>query len=470
MGPTDRSMPRTISPAEVEQILKSGKLDDLVGIVEDAFIECKAAVYQLSTDAEKLEFAKDVSGLANARGGVILLGCRTEKNPRFYGDVIVEVRPFVQNLVNPHDYQNVIRSWIYPGLEAEVDWYPSDTDQTRGIIGIIVRERTTEGRPFVVTKILDSCGKTLGAMLGYFERRRDTVPAMSAQELRHRLKDGLNFSTLDRRLENIEGALSALRPQPTPVLPSIDAKALQKRIDAARVAAELQESPNFVLAGMPLGPTDIPDLFLSNSEVVQLLNQPPKLRQNGFDLEAGAAATIVRGELRRSVVPGYKLLEFWQDGVLILVTRGDNGFLAWGDPSHSGRLTINTWVLVESTFLFGQLFTKLMEHSNPVPTHVRLYLVLGRMTVSGLPCLLEPYVRKPNHAYLTPGKVAPAESLSACCDCELGSTPPGVLAAALLSKLYVYFGFEADNVPLVDYAQRPPAVDPRFITGERQWN
>lgn len=460
-------MPKTISLNEAEVLLGSGKLDDLVGVVEDVHVECKGAPYQLTKEVDRMELAKDVSALANAKGGIILLGCRTEKVPTISGDVVAEIRPFSRDLVNPQDYLNVIKDWVYPGLEVEIDWFPMALDDTRGIIAMIVRERTTENRPFVVTKILDQSGKLPGTMLGYFERRRDTVPSTSVQELRDRLKDGIRFSAIDRRLENIEEMLSALKSKPTLIQPSLDPKALQKRIDTARLAVGLNGTPNYVLAAVPAPPTEIPSLFLSNSEVLQLLKTPPEIRQSGFDLDAGGTPEIVGAALRRSLIPGYKLLEFWQDGTLIFIARGDTDFLSWGNPSPSGRLTINSWVLVESALLFAQLLIKLMAHAVPTPAGALLHLILGNMTVNQLPCRLSRYAEKPNHYYDTPGKEAPEESVSVAAQCELGSAQSGIMAYLLLGKLYVTFGFDADKVPLVDYGVTPPAVNPCFITGER---
>ncbi len=89
------------------------------------------------------------------------------------------------------------------------------------------------------------------------------------------------------------------------------------------------------------------------------------------------------------------------------------------------------------------------------------------MTVNGLPCRLEPYAPRPLQARGS-GKEASADSLSVSTEHEIGNRRAGEIAYSLLRELYLRFGFEADRVPLVDYQVTPPAVDPRFITGERQ--
>lgn len=66
-------MPRFITLAEVAAILQSGDFTRLLGGLEDDHLECKSAPYNLDQEREKMELAKDVSALANADGGIILI-------------------------------------------------------------------------------------------------------------------------------------------------------------------------------------------------------------------------------------------------------------------------------------------------------------------------------------------------------------------------------------------------------------
>ncbi|NOT96228.1 MAG: ATP-binding protein, partial [Nitrospira sp.] len=68
---------KKLSLEDVQQILESGEFDSLIGTQEDDHLECKGEPYQLDINHAKLEFAKDVSALANAKGGIILIGVRT---------------------------------------------------------------------------------------------------------------------------------------------------------------------------------------------------------------------------------------------------------------------------------------------------------------------------------------------------------------------------------------------------------
>ena len=145
-------MTKNLTVEQIKAILDSGNFDELITAVEDEQIECKAAPYQLNEAHQKQELAKDVSGLANANGGVILIGVRTERNSTHFGDEINEIRPFPRNLVDPNQYQDIIRSWIYPALQqVDIRWFPSAVNQEEGIVAIIIPDQIMTWRPFLIS-------------------------------------------------------------------------------------------------------------------------------------------------------------------------------------------------------------------------------------------------------------------------------------------------------------------------------
>ena len=92
---------------ELNEILRSGKFNLIIGKVENDWFECKQAPYPLNNPKEKQELVKDVTGLANSTGGIILLGIRTEKSQVHFGDEVKEIRSFAQDLVNVENYHNI---------------------------------------------------------------------------------------------------------------------------------------------------------------------------------------------------------------------------------------------------------------------------------------------------------------------------------------------------------------------------
>ena len=115
------------------------------------------------------------------------------------------------------------------------------------------------------------------------------------------------------------------------------------RIIAAIKAAELNDGPSYALAAMPMDPVGVPMLFSSRqSDLAELLRSPPFLRNSGFDLRTGREPENIHGQLRRAVVPAWKILEFWRDGLAIFAANGGDDFLCWASreriPNIHSRL------------------------------------------------------------------------------------------------------------------------------------
>jgi hypothetical protein len=132
-------MPRVIPLAGATAILESGDFNPLLGGLEDDHLECKAAPYQLEEERGKMELAKDVSALANADGGIILIGVQTEEEPAYHGDIIRRIACFARDRVDFGQYQNVISDWVLPSIPGlGFQWYPSRANPNDGIVAVLI--------------------------------------------------------------------------------------------------------------------------------------------------------------------------------------------------------------------------------------------------------------------------------------------------------------------------------------------
>jgi len=125
--------------ADIVELLKQGLFDQLKGAKETAWLECKACPYLLDSEQQKMEFAKDVSSMANGEGGLFLLGARTIKSQLHQGEEISGVSPYNQDLVDPDRYHQVAEEWIYPRIPGlRITWCPSKADPKKGIFAVEV--------------------------------------------------------------------------------------------------------------------------------------------------------------------------------------------------------------------------------------------------------------------------------------------------------------------------------------------
>jgi hypothetical protein len=127
-------MPRFIEIEEITSILQSGDFTRLIGGLEDDRLECKSAPYDLTSDREKMECAKDVSSLANADGGIILIGVQTERDAANQGDIVRRIRCFARGRIDFTQYRNVLSEWVVPSMQGlRFEWHASTTNREEGI-------------------------------------------------------------------------------------------------------------------------------------------------------------------------------------------------------------------------------------------------------------------------------------------------------------------------------------------------
>jgi hypothetical protein len=103
----------------------------------------------------------------------------------------------------------------------------------------------------------------------------------------------------------------------------MDAKNLKgdqvdQRLEAAIEVAQLTDHSVFALTAKPWPDVRFTTLFAgSDTKLVHSFNHPLKLRSAGFSLEHDGSSRIVMGELRRALIPSWKILELWRDGLLV---------------------------------------------------------------------------------------------------------------------------------------------------------
>jgi hypothetical protein len=137
-----------LDPGVVADLIRGGRADLLVGQRESAWLEAKAQPYGLPAEEERFELAKDVASLANADGGLILIGAkrRTDRN----GDRLGPVTEIPLELFNTRSYRDTIRKWIYPRPEKVTTEVIAGSRSTHGLMLIEIPRQPEELKPFLV--------------------------------------------------------------------------------------------------------------------------------------------------------------------------------------------------------------------------------------------------------------------------------------------------------------------------------
>jgi hypothetical protein len=225
-------------------VLESGDFDQFVGTPETLDVEFKGAPYQVQHESQQFELAKDVSGLANSSGGVIIIGVRTERRADVAVDVATAVRPIERGLVDEQQYEAIIAEHVYPGLrELEVLFYPSATDANRGLVAIDVPAQPDVDKYFLIHRpVEEGVDRTPGWLVGISVRGIGQVAERRIGEIHTLINRGLSVGTqlgeLGERIGELAAGLAQVReivagpPQATAQTPADRLEALiEQRLD-----------------------------------------------------------------------------------------------------------------------------------------------------------------------------------------------------------------------------------------------
>jgi hypothetical protein len=452
----------------VKEILIKGEFERLIGGIECQDLECKLTPYRLLEPSQQRELAKDISSFANASGGLLLLGIRTEKSSFHSGDEIRKLHPFPEADIDFEVYKDVLDRWVYPAIKTiDCKWWPSKVNPQEGIASIRVPQQASSIRPFLITKTVEertsrngdkNPTKTLETLFGYVERRRDDNIPMSVIEMHARLKDGLNFHLLNNQLEEIREALEQTRRgQLTPVSSQPDViETLDQRIGLVVGELELGPThPTYVLAAIPSHEVQITSLFTSkDASVVRSLENPPQIRTSGFDLDVGgrAARIVPGGSRRRALEVKYRTLNLWEDGTLIFAADARD-FVCWRSLQKDEiPLRIQPLALIETVLLFCRLSKDILDQADPKPgdvsCEVHYVLELRNTRVGEVNCGLIPGPVGDEAWRFGQNIHRAAESkLRAKALWRSQDIHPGRIAYLLVASLYEQFGLDHEAIP-----------------------
>lgn len=221
------------------------------------------------------------------------------------------------------------------------------------------------------------------------------------------------------------------------------------RIADLRKAADLVLKPCFVLIARAAICFPATTLLSRSSNVVKLLASPPQLRANGFNLPSSMTPALYKGQARRIVKVGHAGLELWADGTLIAALGSQWIFQLRGEGQR-----INIKGLTESTYLFADLYTPLLQASahraSGIEYGAHLWDIPSNteaMSTKGLQVKLDQEEYSVTHVPL------------------LGEGPARN-AGEIMARLHASWGIEPDDMRYCNSENGAWAVDVNWLVGE----
>jgi hypothetical protein len=431
---------------QILTVLTAGDFDQFIGQAETETFECKRQPYQLGYDRDECELAKDVSSLANATGGFIIIGLHTERDDATFTDTVRRVGLLDRALIDPQRYENIINNWIVPGPRFAVQFYPTNADPNRGLFAIHVPEQPQSERPFLIARVVSDTDRRLEIVCGFAERKAASSQPTSVRDLHQFFRQGRQFSqAIAARFDALEARLTATRPAP-PVERDLDAI-----IERALDAVDMQTRRALTLTAYPTELTELRTIFQPQQpSIYWRLEHPPRPRRDGWDMATLDEARIIDGTFLRVQNGNRMLLELYRGGLFLFAGQAEAHFYCWGRRPDEPK--INSLALIEATLNFAEFYGLVVADMEPEPAEFQVEIDFRNLLKDGIPTFMMPdSIRDFNQQFGTgqhfnaPGAQA---RRSVLLQRELMLDGPAA-AYRIVREIYVWFGMNEQQIPYV---------------------
>jgi hypothetical protein len=400
----------------------------LLGVVESRELEFKMTAYRLDEDKGRVEFAKDVAGMANGGGGVIILGIQTERDPAVGRDKSVRIRPLAPGTCDLSQMEEVARSWIYPPFRTlEVREWPGPDGKM--LVSLHVSGFSDiGGLALVLGPGQPPDRRTIGAPV----RSESRVDYHTAAEIYDWIRRG-----------RLRGALG---PGPeSSTEPKGDADAQLERARVEFVEASATGAAVFWLQAWPDRPTRLERVF-DRDGVRGIFLDPPEHRPAGFNFWGMQPDVDAVGGIR---VAGGQNVALWITPSAVATLVVGQEYLTWAmeryDPEKKGPL-VNPAAVGEFVYEFVRMYSLLSPWC--YPPILQAFFRVGVLQATE-PLTLRLAEGRPRDFYRVRGRVAPKNDL-------VGTLGPVELlegeraqeiAALVLRRFYELFGWGREAIP-----------------------
>lgn len=351
--------------------LEQGEYESVLGTAESEEIDFKEAPYQLDSPRQKWELAKDIAGFANTRGGVIVIGYRTQRAEALLVDTATQHNPVPKARIIWDQYRQTIGRWVHPAVTGITPrWFPPDPAQGQGVFVIVVPAQDESSKYFVVSEMVRDDGSFPGAV-GIPHRQGDVIVWSKAETVHSLVREALWWR------------------HHGPGIPQLVAGDVQQALEEEEhlVAARSRSIeewagwtatiPFCALHAIPQGNGARPDDFYSDDGMKARLERPTVLRRDGFNILTGghtevlANGSLVRGTDRR-------VLWLSTGGFFSAAGRADDDFFGWyvNQGRQDGQsIALNPRVATEFVLEFCRFVHSELKPRWEGPWHLWLSMV-----------------------------------------------------------------------------------------------
>lgn len=418
-------------PEEILAALAEGKPRLLVGTAESSQIDFKIQPYSLDTDKGRWELAKDVAGLANFSGGVLVIGVRTEKTAGNFLEIAVDTRPVPVAMLNAERHYNIIRDLVRPAVVFNVTYYPDPDETAKGYMTIHV-EPLDEADRFALVRRMISVDDKLTESFGIPIRDGAQTRWLSGDEVYRYLRDGQRASkAILSTLANRNWLQHSLEP------PSAESPSSEDAIRRLISFKDWDDHPVLAWQSLPTRPVDLTKRMWGTQSISEALRNHPSLRGAGFNWSFMTEPTSFDDGVLAS--DGRHAIWVRENGTVTAATPvKQDDMLTWAMHNpEEGPYQLNVVALVEMTLEYYRLVDEfILPGTNTSYRHV----------ISTTRFAEEPGVILPS-APLTAIAVSYHDAARDIKRDFPGSSQPEHEAYEALTRLYASFRYGPQSIP-----------------------
>jgi hypothetical protein len=319
---------RVLLPSDVVQAVRTGNLTDLLDARETDQVDFKSTPYPLDSDRGKQDLAADVASLANAGGGVLVLGVQTSNHPNERVEVASAISGFQPGLVNEERYRKVLQDRVAP-LAKDIRFHYGDTERPAAkphqVAVIEVAPQHKYDKPFIVDRLVDDDDVRTTHAIGWPERSGD----------------GTYWHPKERIQQLIAGGLRPGVPGPPDTVDQTPAEELSV---AWTVAGIGEPTPRLAVQVIPVQPASSFEEFFGADR--EAFRQWRPLRGTGFGFDLGWHQPEANGNHLVATDTDAALV-LSRDGILSVVTGFETRGFMWNSPTPDELVQINPFALTE---------------------------------------------------------------------------------------------------------------------------
>jgi len=193
----------------IKSMLDSGELSKFINQNESAYFDAKSDNYKLDDPNGRYELAKDVSSFANALGGYIIIGLKTEHHEEEKVDYVSSMNLIKRDEFNNNKYEGIIDEYIYPNIQGiKIEWIEDDKQKGVGVGIIYVPKQEEDKKWYLISKVIEDNQDIKGIVFGMAKRNGQNSMPYSVEDVYRSIMTGK--SSTSSRLTTIESKIDAI--------------------------------------------------------------------------------------------------------------------------------------------------------------------------------------------------------------------------------------------------------------------